>query len=114
MAWRPGVRLELSRLKAEVVRWRGGVRYGGAYLTVTGVLEETTAAAPSERLLHATETGQRFRLRAAPGQPVLEGAMPGQRLRVVGRVLRGGERSHDEIVLELERAEPATAPISQK
>jgi hypothetical protein len=28
-------------------------------------------------------------------------------MRVVGRVIRGGERANDEIVLELERAEPA-------
>jgi hypothetical protein len=114
VAWRPGVRLEISRLKMEVARWRGGVRYGGARLTVSGVLVETASAAASERVLQASETGQRFRLRAAPGQPVLEGPMPGQRLRVVGRVIRGGERSHDEIVLELERAEPAAAPISHR
>jgi hypothetical protein len=101
------VRLDIPRLKAEVLRWRGGVRYGGANLVVSGILEESGSAALSAPVLRVTETGQRFRLRVVSGGISSAGLLPGQRLRVAGRVIKGGERSNDEIVLEPERVELA-------
>src|SRR5260370_14444280 len=39
MKWRPGVPLEIARIREAVLRWRGGVRYGGAEVTVVGLAE---------------------------------------------------------------------------
>src|SRR6266536_2210108 len=62
--WQPGVRLDLPRLKAAVLRWRGAVRYGGASVAVTGTLEASPTAIESGGwVLRAAGTRQPFRLR---------------------------------------------------
>ena len=120
--WRPGIPLEIARIKEAVLRWRGGVRYGGAAVTVVGVLEESehgrpgigdraraeTRSVPSTApvRLRATGTSQRFRLLRGTAGLDPSGLRPGQRYRVTGPVIKSREGKHEEIWLELERAEP--------
>jgi copper chaperone CopZ len=107
VVWQPGVRLNMQKLKAAVVRWRGAVRYGGSTLTVTGVMEDASGTPGlSGAVLRAVETGQRFRIRTGEKGPALDELRAGTPQRVVGRVIRGGEGNEDEIWLEVERTEP--------
>src|SRR5438270_11676308 len=71
--WRPGIRLDLARLKEGVLRWRGAVRYGGAVVTVVGVIgeAEVSAAGVSSVPLRTVGTGQPFRLQLKGGSPDL-------------------------------------------
>ncbi len=108
VVWRPEVRLDLPKLRAEVVRWRGAVRYGGASLAVTGVVDGETAAPGATATglrLRASGTEQRFRLCPHAGGPDLATLRPGETWRVAGRVIKSGEGKDDEIWLEVERAE---------
>lgn len=105
--WRPGIPVEIQELKAAVVRWRGAVRYGGAVVTVVGSLEEPApnSSDTAGPVLRAAGTGQRFRLRPGSGGAAPVALRPGEPLRIVGRVVNGGERKNDEIWLELQKAE---------
>jgi hypothetical protein len=102
--WRPGVPLDVERLKEAVLRWRGGVRYGGAIITVVGVVEATDSpeSEPAAPLLRATGTGQCFRLRGGVVGQGPESLHAGEAYRVTGQVIRGGGRKKDEIWLELD------------
>jgi hypothetical protein len=120
LLWRPGVPLEVARIKEAVLRWRGGVRYGGADATVVGTVEGAEsrsaadshpgatgpALAPGSVTLRSTGTHQRFCLKAGTTTLVSSIFRPGQAYRVTGRVIKTGEVKHDEIWLQLERAEP--------
>jgi hypothetical protein len=113
LLWRPEVRLNLAQVKEAVLRWRGAVRYGGASVAVSGVVEaesEAAPAAPTGPVLQASGTGQRFQLRPKSGGPDPASLHPGEVWRVAGRVIKGGEGKNDEIWLELERAEPVDRP----
>jgi hypothetical protein len=103
--WRPGIFLDLPRLKEAVLRWRGAVRYGGAVVTVVGVIDapDDTAGAPTSLLLRASGTGQQFRLQARGGSADLSQIRRGEPLRVTGRVVKEREGPNHEIWLELER-----------
>src|SRR5205823_13034617 len=101
--WRPGIPLDLARLKEGVLRWRGAVRYGGAVVTVVGAIDEVEgggADSPSV-LLRTAGTGQRFRLQSRHGSPDLSRLRRGVPLRVTGRVIKEREGKDDEIWLEL-------------
>jgi copper chaperone CopZ len=120
MTWRPGVPLEIDRIREAVLRWRGGVRYGGADVTVVGTVEAVEpgtagdgppgdtgpAPAPAPVTLRSTGTNQRFCLRAGTAGLAMSTFRPGQPYRVTGRVIKSGEGKHAEIWLQLERAEP--------
>jgi hypothetical protein len=103
--WRPGVTLDLPRLKEAVLRWRGAVRYGGAVVTVVGVVDEPvgSGAAPASLPLRAVGTGQRFRLQAKEVSSDLSLLPRGEPVRVTGRVTREKEGKENEIWLEWER-----------
>ena len=103
--WRPGTRLDLPPLREAVLRWRGAVRYGGAVVTVVGVIEEPngTALDTAPLVMRAVGTGQRFRLKPGPGAGEQSQLLPrGEPLRITGRVLKEREGKADEIWLELE------------
>jgi copper chaperone CopZ len=120
LLWRPGVPLEVARIKEAVLRWRGGVRYGGADVTLVGTVEraesrgaaESHPAAPvpaaglASVMLRSTGTHQPFCLKAGTTPLIPPALLPGQTYRVTGRVIKTGEGKHDEIWLQLERAEP--------
>jgi hypothetical protein len=103
--WRPGITLDLPRLKEAVLRWRGGVRYGGAVITVIGVIDEPEGdgAAPASLPLRAVGTGQRFRLQGKGGSADLSPLLHGEPVRITGRVIKEREGKDHEIWLELER-----------
>ena len=122
MRWRPGVPLEIARIKEAVLRWRGGVRYGGADVTVVGLVETTVpngtgtegkgeagarTASPSTATpwLRCAGMNQRFYLRAGSTGLAPITFRAGQPYRVTGRVIKSGEGKHEEIWLELEHAE---------
>jgi copper chaperone CopZ len=127
MTWRPDVPLEIARIREAVLRWRGGVRYGGADVTVVGLVETSkpggtetegkgeagartgppSAAMP---LLRCPETNQRFCLRAGTTGLAQFTFRAGQPYRVTGRVIKSGEGKHEEIWLELEHAEALEHP----
>lgn len=107
VTWRPEVLLSMGRLKAAVVRWRGGVRYGGARLVVSGKVESeaVTGAGGSRTVLRAAGSNQRFVLRAGATGRAPDELPKGELLRVTGRVVKGNEANEDDIWLELERVE---------
>src|SRR5260370_36716630 len=123
MKWRPGVPLEIARIKEAVLRWRGGVRYGGADVTVCGLVETAEpngtekkgkgepgarTASPSAVTpwLRCAATNQRFYLRAGTTGLAPLTFRTGQPYRVTGRVIKSGEGKHEEIWLQLEHVEP--------
>jgi hypothetical protein len=108
VTWRPGVRLDMPRFKAAVMRWRGAVRYGGATVTVVGSVVEAGGKHPDPgtMALIAAETGQRFRLRQKSNNAP-ELLPSGELLRVTGRVIRDGKEKENETWLEVDRALPA-------
>src|SRR5437899_12192512 len=88
VSWRSGVPLDLPRLKEAVLRWRGAVRYGGAVVTLVGVIDEPEGSGtpPVTLPLRAVGTGQRFRLQSRGGEVDLNQLRRGEPLRVTGRV----------------------------
>jgi hypothetical protein len=108
VTWRPSVKLDMPRIRAAVLRWRGAVRYGGATITVVGSVVEAGGTQPDLRtvLLIAAETGQRFRLRVKKSNAP-ELLPPGELHRVTGRVIRDGKENENETWLEVDRALPA-------
>jgi hypothetical protein len=102
----------MRRLKAAVVRWRGGVRYGGARLVVSGKVESEAmaGAAGSLTVLRAAGSNQRFVLRSGPAGCRPEELPQGKLLRVTARVAKGSEANDDDIGLELERVESDRPP----
>lgn len=111
--WTPGVPLDLGAIKQAVLRWRGGVRYGGAVVTVVGVVE--AAGAPgaggsATALLRATGTHQVFRLRGWRVGQDASSLHAGEVCRVTGSVIRGGEKKQDEIWLDVQQHGPANGP----
>lgn len=103
--WRPGTLLDIPRLKEAVLRWRGAVRYGGAVVTLLGVIEEPVpaGAAPVSLAMRAVGTGQRFRLQSKEPAVDLTQLPRGEPVRVTGRVIKEREGKQNEIWLELER-----------
>jgi hypothetical protein len=103
--WQPGTPLDIPRLKEAVLRWRGAVRYGGAVVTLVGVIEEPpiAGAAPAALLLRAVGTGQHFRVQARGDGMELSQLRRGEPVRVTGRVIKEREGKDHEIWLELER-----------
>jgi hypothetical protein len=109
--WRSNVPLEVASLKEAVLRWRGGVRYGGATVTLVGDPEPVAPGGASRAdeaaaLVRVPETGQRFRLQVRKNGPDLRLPRAGERVRVTGRVIKNGEKN-EEIWLEVEHAETA-------
>jgi hypothetical protein len=96
--------LDLPTLREAVLRWRGAVRYGGAVVTILGIIEEPDAATSDRAPLRmrAVGTGQCFRLQRAPGETDPSALPRGVPLRVTGRVLKEREGKDNEIWLELE------------
>jgi hypothetical protein len=92
VTWDPLVRLDLGRLQAQLVVWRGAVRPGAAFATVTGAVCREDGG----WLLEASGTWQHFQLVAPPAASraaraawdTLPARVPeaGARLRVSGEV----------------------------
>jgi hypothetical protein len=87
------------------VRWRGAVRYGGAVVTVQGMIEDPDGptADHSPLIMRAVGTGQRFRIQRARDDTAQSPLPRGVPVRVTGRVLKEREGKDNEIWLELER-----------
>ena len=107
--WRPGTILDIPRLKEAVLRWRGAVRYGGAIVTLIGVMDEpeTPGASAASVVVRAVGTGQQFRLQSKNAGADLAQLPRGKPVRITGRVIKEREGKNDEIWLELER-DPAS------
>lgn len=125
--WRPGIVLDVARIKQAVLHWRGGVRYGGAEVTLVGRVETAglkevdlgdAGSTRAERrgpsgtlpLLRVTGTNQPFRLRARASGVEPSTFRPDQSYRVTGQILNSAGDNNHEIVLEVEHAEPVTDP----
>jgi hypothetical protein len=106
------VRLDLRRLKSQIVVWRGAVRFGGATATVVGTARRDDAG----WLLEASGTGQRFRLAAPPAADARGSAAWASladrdpaatgRLRITGEVHEGTGEETKLIVATLATVPP--------
>jgi hypothetical protein len=88
--WRPERPFDLARLKQDLFTWRGGVRYGGADVVATGVVEAREDGPQVGRIHSAAgrlslrlDVGQAERYELRPGRGAALPA-PGTRVRLVG------------------------------